>query len=72
MRVKIKEEKIIHGREKFFKDEVRVVDDDLGAYMCGKGWTEDLDGQVPTGERDTTHVSLAPESVVNKLNSTGA
>lgn len=72
MNVKITDEKIIHGRDAFFKEEVRVLDDDVGEYFCKMGWAEDVDGSVSTGERSTTHVSVVPESVAEKLNSTGA
>jgi len=51
VRVKILEEKILEEREAFFKDEIRVVSDEMGARWCANGWAEDLDGAVPTGDR---------------------
>lgn len=61
-------EKVMHGREVFEAGDVRTVADDLGEYFCSCGWAKDVDGNVETGERNTTAAVLAPDSVAHKLN----
>lgn len=54
-------ETFLHGRERFTAGDIRTVDDELGAYFCKAGWAKDLDGNTPTGDRDTREVILAPD-----------
>lgn len=55
-------EDVLHGRDRFTAGEVRMVDEQTGALFCGRGWAKDLDGKVPTGERSTTPVGVAPDN----------
>jgi len=55
MKIKVLEEKFTHGRDMFYRDEVRVVDDALGTLFVENGWAEDLDGNVATGDRNKSH-----------------
>jgi len=60
-------EKIKHERDVFEEGDIRTVTDELGAYFCKAGWAKDVDGKVPTSERDIHHVMLAPDNVVHKV-----
>lgn len=57
-----------HEGQQFEVDEVRVVDDEVGAYFCRAGWFEDLDGKVATETPDPRKpVYLYPDSVRQKV-----
>jgi len=51
MKVKILSEKILHGRDAYYKDEIREVPEDVGVYFCTMGWAQDPEGKIKTGER---------------------
>jgi hypothetical protein len=54
-----------HGHEQYGEGDVRVVDDDLGAYFCAASWAKDLDGKVPTGDAKLNH-TLKVDSLLSK------
>lgn len=57
-----------HEGQKFETDEVRMVDDQVGAYFCRAGWVEDLEGNVATESPDPRKpVYLHPDSVRQKV-----
>ncbi|MGB5583697.1 MAG: hypothetical protein WBO93_08895 [Gammaproteobacteria bacterium] len=58
-------EQIKHGRDVFEPGEVRIVPADVGELFCRLGWANDTDGKIPTGERDTSKVSLVPDNVMH-------
>ena len=51
MQVKLLEAIKHQGRD-FGVNDVTTVDDSTGAYFCGNGWAEDMDGKVKTAARD--------------------
>ena len=65
MKVEILEKEIKHGGpnglEIFAEGEIRVVPDHVGEYFCRLGWAKDVDGNVETGERDTSRKELFVE-----------
>lgn len=58
-------EKVMHERDVFEAGDVRTVDDVIGKYFVEMGWAKDVDGNIPTGERNTTEIRLAPDSAVH-------
>lgn len=49
--------------------EVRVVGDGLGATLCEMGLAKDVDGKVPTGQRDVNKAfTIRPEPVTQADN----
>ncbi len=56
MRVRITEERILNGRDEYLKDEERTVSDELGNHFCNMGWAIDIEGKVPSAERDPNRV----------------
>lgn len=56
-----------HGGQCFYEDDVVTVDDATGKLFCEMGWAEDVDGNVPTGQRDTTPKRLQPANVVHEV-----
>ena len=67
MKVRITEKTGIRHDGQFYEhDEVRVVPIKVGTYFCANGWAEDLDGNVPTGERDLTPKRIDPANLTIK------
>ncbi len=70
MKFKCTEDKIIDSiagvQTVMMKDDTKTVPDGWGDYAVGKGWGVDLDGVVPTGERNPGHVSVSPADLVSK------
>lgn len=65
MKIKILEN-FKDGVESYVKDDVRTVSDESGAYFCGNGWAEDVDGKVETAARSTTEVRLDVRNATHK------
>ena len=45
-------EPIKHQGGSFQVGDTLTLDDETGAYFCGNGWAEDVDGKVETALRD--------------------
>ena len=59
MKIEILEESgIRHDGHVYKYAETRAVENHVGAYFCAMGWAKDLDGTVPTGDRDTSAKQL--------------
>ena len=63
-------ETVKHERDTFEKGDIRTVSDGVGNYFCSCGWAKDIDGNVTTGERNTSEVRLTPNDAFHN-NSTG-
>ena len=48
-------ELFLHGRDRYESGDIRTVPDALGAYFVNNGWAKDMDGKVPTGDRNKSH-----------------
>ena len=77
MRIRVLEESlrdecIVTGnRYDLAEGDTITVEDSLGAYWCGLGWAEDVDGNVPTGERTTKGVVVRPNPSRHAVSDTG-
>jgi len=38
----------------YYPGEIRLVSEAVAKTACGAGWAKDLDGNIPTAERDPT------------------
>lgn len=63
MKVKVLEEKLRSGGYNLVKDDTITVNDELGERWCSLGWAEDVDGNVPTGQRNLTPQRIQPDKL---------
>jgi hypothetical protein len=52
--------------------EIRVVEESVAKTACGAGWARDVDGVIPTGERDPSAKKLVIEKVLHPAGVTKA
>lgn len=45
--------------------DIVTIPDDLGKNWCSYGWAKDVDGVVPTGERDSRPKTVTAKTVTN-------
>lgn len=62
MTVKVKE-KVLFGTQIFHAGETRLVEKNVGAWLCENGFADDEAGEVATGVRDTTTRKINPANV---------
>lgn len=48
-------ETFLHGTDRFEAGDLRSVTDEVGEWVVSNGWARDVDGRVPTGDRDRAH-----------------
>lgn len=59
MKIKVLEPNgILDGKTRYHFEDVVTVSDEDGAYFCGNGWAEDMDGKVATAQRTLHEVKL--------------
>lgn len=63
MRIKVLNT-FLNGRDRFTKDEVREVSEEVGLHAVSVGWAEDMAGRVATGKPKQASADL----VVDKIN----
>lgn len=57
------------GLQQLKAGEIRVVGDNLGTTLCQMGLAKDVDGVVPTGERDVNKAhTIQPDPVAQPTN----
>lgn len=48
----------MYGRDRYIKDEVRSVSEEVGLSAVGNGWAEDMAGRVATNKTKQESVDL--------------
>lgn len=48
-------ETFLHGKDRYDQGDVCLVTDAEGEYFVRNGWARDVDGDVPTGDRQASH-----------------
>lgn len=63
-------EKFSIDNNAYYAGEIRQVEDEVAKTACGAGWARDVDGNIPTGERDPSAKKLEIQKISHQHGAT--